>query len=119
MQKDKRFRVSGDWALASDNVQWVIQHRQGSRWEAVKFIHSTKEHLAFRLRQLAPHADAERLLDGLPDTFDQWLACGGLDGCHDVGTVAAAALQARPVESAMRPAGASLARSNGTIATLH
>jgi hypothetical protein len=82
MQKDKQFRVSGDWALASDNVQWVIQRKQGSGWQAIKFIRSTKEHLAHRLKGLAPAADAERLLEGLPDTFEEWLK-GGAKAPHE------------------------------------
>jgi hypothetical protein len=75
MQKDRQFRVSGDWALASDGMQWMIQRRKGDGdvWVSIKFIHSTKEWLAYRLRQLAPSADADRLLEGLPDTFDEWL----------------------------------------------
>jgi hypothetical protein len=72
MQVDKQFRVAGRWALASDGVQWVIQRQNGKRWEAVKFIHSTKAHLASRMRGMMPPEDAERLLEGLPDTFDEW-----------------------------------------------
>jgi hypothetical protein len=44
------------------------------------------------------------------------IARGGQERGEELG---ATLLQARPVESAMRPAGASLARSNGTTATLH
>jgi hypothetical protein len=74
MQKDRQFRVSGDWALASDGMQWMIQRRKGDGdvWVSVKFIDSTKEWLAYRLKQLAPPADADRLLEGLPDTFDEF-----------------------------------------------
>jgi hypothetical protein len=53
-------------------MQWVIQRRSGKHWHTVKFIHSTKDWLAYRLKGLAPPADAERLLEGLPDTFDEW-----------------------------------------------
>ena len=73
MQRDKQFHVSGKWAVATDGVQWIIQRQTGpDSWQAVKFIHSTKEWLACRLRGLAPKADAEALLNGLPDTFDDW-----------------------------------------------
>jgi hypothetical protein len=73
MQRDKQFRVSGKWALASDGVQWIIQRQTGpDSWQAMKFIHSDKAWLAFRLRAMAPAADADKLLDGLPDTFDDW-----------------------------------------------
>ena len=37
-----------------------------------KFIRSTKAHLADRMRQMMPAEDADRLLDGLPETFDEW-----------------------------------------------
>jgi hypothetical protein len=75
MQKDKQFRVAGDWALASDGVQWVLQRRHGKQWHAIKFIRSTKDHLALRMQEKGvPPDDAARLLDGLPDTFDEWLA---------------------------------------------
>jgi hypothetical protein len=75
MQKDKQFRVSGRWALASDGIQWVIQRQNGpNSWQAVKFIHTGKAWLEYRLRQLAPAEDVERLLEGLPNTFGQWAA---------------------------------------------
>jgi len=85
MQKDKQFRVSGRWALASDGIQWVIQRQNGpDSWQSVKFIHTDKAWLEYRLRQLAPAEDAERLLEGLPDTFEQWArACH--DAAEDVG----------------------------------
>jgi hypothetical protein len=72
------FRISGDWALGADEVQWIIyrRHRQKDRdtWDGIKFIRSTKQHLAYRLTLLAPANDARRLLDGLPETFNDWLA---------------------------------------------
>jgi hypothetical protein len=58
--------------LASDGLQWVLQRRKGKQWEGVKFIRSTKAHLADRMRQMMPAEDADRLLDGLPETFDEW-----------------------------------------------
>jgi hypothetical protein len=70
LQTDRQFRVAGCWALASDGVQWVLQYRATKRWQAVKFIRSTKDHLACRLGELeVPSCDAERLLEGLPDSF--------------------------------------------------
>jgi hypothetical protein len=47
--------------------------RQGSGWKAEKFIHSDKDWLAYRLRQMAPAHDVEQLLDGLADTFEEWI----------------------------------------------
>ena len=37
-----------------------------------KFIHSDKAWLEYRLRQMAPKEDANQLLKGLPNTFDEW-----------------------------------------------
>jgi hypothetical protein len=75
LQTDRQFRVAGCWALASDSVQWVLQYRPvgTKRWQAVKFIRSTKVHLAQRLRELKV-PKAEQLLEGLPDSFDEWAA---------------------------------------------
>jgi hypothetical protein len=73
MQKDKQFRVAGNWALAKDNLQWVLQRRQGKseQWAAVKFSRD-KAHLTERMRQLGvPADDAEVLLAGLPDFFPE------------------------------------------------
>ena len=86
MQKDRQFRVSGNWALASDGVQWMLQHRQGTKWQSIKFIRSTKAHLATRMTQKGvPSKDAAHLLHGLPDTFDAWKAAqrGTAEPCHD------------------------------------
>ena len=80
LQTDRQFRVAGCWALASDGVQWVLQYRPAGtkRWQAVKFIRSTKDHLACRLGELeVPSCDAERLLEGLPDSFGEWLGAQG------------------------------------------
>jgi hypothetical protein len=71
---DRQFRVSGKWALASDGVQWILQRRRGKVWEALKFVRSTKAHLAYRMKGVVPPDDAERLLEGLRDTFDEWRA---------------------------------------------
>ena len=92
MQKDKQFRVSGRWALASDGIQWVIQRQNGpNSWQAVKFIHTDKAWLEYRLRQLAPAEDAEQLLEGLPDTFDRWAAARAFhDAAEGVGHPTAA-----------------------------
>jgi hypothetical protein len=64
--------VAGCWALASDGVQWVLQYRAAGtkRWQAVKFVRSTKVHLAQRLRELKV-PNTEQLLEGLPDSFDE------------------------------------------------
>jgi hypothetical protein len=79
---DNLFRISGDWALGADELQWIVyrRHRRkgGDSWDRIKFIRSTREHLAYRLTQLALADDAQRLLDGLPETFEEWLAGRGI-----------------------------------------
>jgi hypothetical protein len=80
MQLDRQFRVSGNWALAADPCQWIIQRWEGKRWRNLKYIRSDKAWLAYRLTALrVPPADAAKLLDGLPDDFDTWIAA-----VHDV-----------------------------------
>ena len=79
MYVDKQFRASGDWALASDGLQWVLQRRSGGQWKAVSFIHSTKDVLARCMREKGcPAADQVVLLDGLPPSFDEEGAPEGL-----------------------------------------
>jgi hypothetical protein len=66
---DKIFRVSGDWSLASDPLQWILMRKT----HPVSFVRSTKEILARCMRDKGtPPEDAQRLLDGLPATFDEW-----------------------------------------------
>lgn len=82
MHKDEQFIVSGNWALATDNVQWVLQRRKGDGWEALKFVRSNRDRLAYWLGKFkAPADDTARLLDGLPDSFDGWLQANR-KGCH-------------------------------------
>jgi hypothetical protein len=75
MYVDKQFRASGDWALASDGLQWVLQRHSGGQWKAVSFVRSTKEILQRCMREKGcPAADQVVLLDGLPPSFDEWKA---------------------------------------------
>ena len=74
---DRQFAVSGKWALAADRLQWMVQRRYMNKgqvkWQAVSFVASTRDILARCLREKGcPPADAERLLAGLPATFDEW-----------------------------------------------
>jgi hypothetical protein len=74
--EDKLFRVSGRWALASDELQWILLRQKGpERWQGVSFVRSTRDVLARCMREKGtPTDDARRLLDGLPATFDEWRA---------------------------------------------
>ena len=74
---DRQFAISGKWALAADRLQWLVQRQHMSKgqpvWPPVSFVASTKDVLARCLREKGcPPADAERLLVGLPATFEEW-----------------------------------------------
>jgi hypothetical protein len=77
-----QFAVSGSWALAADSLQWMLQRRYGHGtqvgWKSISFVSSTKTILARCMREKdCPPEDAERLLAGLPDTFDEWMQASG------------------------------------------
>jgi hypothetical protein len=77
MASDRQFTVSGRWALSSDGVQWMVQRRRLRNgqdvWDSLSFVHSTKEILARCLQEKGcPVEDAQRLLTGLPETFNKW-----------------------------------------------
>jgi hypothetical protein len=73
-------RINERWALAADQLQWVLQHRQGvdkrsgkEVWSGVLFVSSTKAILARCMREKGvPAEDAEPVLAGLPETFQEW-----------------------------------------------
>ena len=76
---DRVFATAGDWAVASDGVQWILMRRSTEKrsnrepWRAVSFVRSEREILARCTREKGVGADAMRsLLSGLPATFDQW-----------------------------------------------
>ena len=75
---DRIFATAGDWALASDGIQWMLMRRirrqRGDSWDPVSFVRSTRDILERCMREkgVAP-GTAAQLLAGLPDTFDQWL----------------------------------------------
>ena len=82
MMADRQFAISGKWALAADRLQWMVQRRYMNKgqvkWQAVSFVASTRDILARCLREKGcPPADAERLLAGLPATFDEWARASG------------------------------------------
>ena len=74
---DRQFVVSGRWALAADRLQWMLQRQYMNKgqpaWHSVSFVASTRDVLARCMRERGcPPADAERLLAGLPSTFEEW-----------------------------------------------
>src|SRR5262249_42510153 len=71
---ERQFAISGRWALAADSLQWMLQRRGGQQWKSVSFVSSTRDILARCMREKGcPSADAERLLAGLPSTFEEWV----------------------------------------------
>lgn len=104
---DKIFRVSGDWSLASDPLQWILMRKT----HPVSFVRSTKEILARCMRDKGtPPEDAQRLLDGLPATFDEWLLKAadsvfstpeGFNECQRLAAGATAAQCPRPAKRTM------------------
>lgn len=70
---DRVFATAGDWALASDNLQWILMKHRGGHWRAVWFVRSTRDILARGMRDKGCDvATADLLLSGLLDAFDPW-----------------------------------------------
>lgn len=74
---DRVFVTAGDWAVASDGIQWILLRRRtrkaGPYWNPVSFVRSTKDILARCMREKGTdERSAGLLLSGLPDTFDEW-----------------------------------------------
>jgi hypothetical protein len=73
---DQIFSIAGDWALGTDEVQWILYRRRSLRlggWKGVSFVRSSRDILARCMREKGVDEDTARLLlSGLPDTFDQW-----------------------------------------------
>jgi hypothetical protein len=72
-------RLSDKWALAHDDLQWILQrsnNKCGTSWRGIAFVRSTKAILlrTMRWNKIKPTPEAQAVLDELPDTFDQWLA---------------------------------------------
>src|SRR5215831_8336303 len=76
---DRVIVSSGDWSIATDGLQWIVQRRRvvkgKTHWKPVSYVRSTKEILERCLRDagVSP-SDAAQLLVGLPSTFDEWLS---------------------------------------------
>jgi hypothetical protein len=97
---DRQIAVCGDWAVAADPLQWILQRRYVSKgqpaWRAVSFVSSHKAILERVMREKGvPPEDARHLLKDLPSTFAEWAAARS-QGCIEH----AGALQAPPSSSA-------------------
>ena len=71
---DRIIREADGWALGSDGIQWMLMRRKGpTDWRSVSFVRSTRDILDRCMREKGVGDAAARfLLEGLPDTFDQW-----------------------------------------------
>ena len=71
--------LSEDWALGHDHNQWILYKRREKQgfiaWRPVAFIATNKLVLHRVVKDLGccPTANAQRLLDQLPDTFSEWI----------------------------------------------
>jgi hypothetical protein len=78
---DRIITATEDWAVASDKLQWILMRWVGhpsKLWDPVSFVRSTKDILARCMREKGVDTPtAIILLEGLPDTFDEFLAHGG------------------------------------------
>jgi hypothetical protein len=88
---DRQFAISGNWALATDGVQWILQRRRQTNgspsWRPVAFVRSTAIILVRCMREHGvPPEDTDRLIGGLPGQFGEWAdeaLAAGLSGLFD------------------------------------
>jgi hypothetical protein len=78
---DRQFlKLNDDWALAHDRPQWIVQncrkHKGQDKWQAIAFIPSEKRVLTRVIREkgIPVSPEAEAALNGLPATFQEFLA---------------------------------------------
>jgi hypothetical protein len=73
---DRQIAVAGDWAIATDGRQWILQQvRKNGYGRAVSFVRTSKD----KLRRCCcdngvPPSAIEPLLASLPDFFPGWSA---------------------------------------------
>jgi hypothetical protein len=73
MIMERIFATSGDWALGSDGIQWILYRRWRNGWRGVSFVRSERNILARCMQEKGADNDTARLLlSGLPDTFNEW-----------------------------------------------
>ena len=67
-------RLSARWALAADNLQWIVKHYRLPEWRGVAYIASNKAVLMRVLREKGVNITpaAQDALDHLPATFRAW-----------------------------------------------
>lgn len=76
MNKIKQYYINNNWAVSSDDIQWILQKRRNDgRWVNICFVRSDKEVLERCMRDYGvPVEDSIILLSELSETFDKWMA---------------------------------------------
>jgi hypothetical protein len=119
-------RVGAKWALAYDDLQWILKRFIGTRksgaragqeiWEDVSFVSSTKAILARCMREKGVPADDIRIaLDRLPDTFAEFIRSPDRKagpGLHSPETVSPRTSEPLPPNMASPPSIASIRRAD-------
>jgi hypothetical protein len=70
---DMVIAVSGDWSVATDGLQWILQKRRKGKhpWYGVSFVRSTRDILARCMKEKGcPPDDAARLLAACSVRFE-------------------------------------------------
>ena len=62
------------WRLTSDDRQWILERKHGSKWRALHFVATKKAVLEriFREEGICLTPDARRAVDALPESFREW-----------------------------------------------
>jgi hypothetical protein len=81
---DVQVAQSGDWSVADDGLQWILQRRRpadkrpgrsANGWLGVSFVRTTREVLGRCVREKGvPSGDALRLRETLPASHPTWMA---------------------------------------------
>ena len=71
-------RLSDDWALGYDRLQWMVMRWRGKSkgWRPVSFVASNKVVLRRVIAEkgITPTPEARSALAAFPDSFREWLA---------------------------------------------
>ena len=72
-------RLSDDWALGSDPLQWIVCQRRKlhgeTKWQAVSFVESETSILRRVLYEqgVVAFPEADAALNAFPDSFRKWM----------------------------------------------
>jgi hypothetical protein len=72
------FLMTREWALATDDHQWILQKRVGGVWQDQRFVRSKAGIVRCMERDgVRPFKSAQRALDALPETWRDWVSSVG------------------------------------------